>query len=278
MDYTFTVTNSGNVTVSDVGIDESAFSGTGTLSTITCPTDPLAPTDSVDCTASYSVTQADLDAGSITNTATATAIAPNEDPVTSESSSATVEVGQSAAISLTKKADPTVVHAVGDRVDYTFTVTNTGNVTLVDVAVAEKAFSGSGAMSTVVCPATTLAPQATTTCTANYRVTSKDLTTPAITNTAVAIGVVGPVATMALAGFAAVAPGTQVTSVASTARVIVEVPVTPPSSGGSSPPAGNGTGGVSSTGSPLEGLIVLAAGLLVAGVGVLSIGRRRRHG
>ena len=67
--YTFHVTNTGNVTVSAVAIDETAFSGTGTPPAATCPPGPLAPTQSVDCTATYTVTQADIDAGSITNTA-----------------------------------------------------------------------------------------------------------------------------------------------------------------------------------------------------------------
>jgi len=263
--YTFTVTNTGNVTVTGVGIDEQDFSGSGTLSAIDCPTDPLAPGDSVECTASYAVTQADLDAGSITNTATATAQDPNDGAVTSESSSATVDAGQSAGISLTKKADPTIVHAAGDRVDYTFTVTNTGNVTLLDVSITEKGFSGDGTMSVVACPATTLAPQATTVCTATYRVTASDLSSAAITNTALASGVAGTTQT-------------RVTSSASTARVIVEVPATPPPPSGGGNDAGGGAGGVSTTGSPLGALTVLAMSLLVAGVGVLSVGRRRRHG
>ena len=75
--YTFHVTNTGNVTVSAVAIDETAFSGTGTPPVATCPPGPLAPgATASDCTATYTVTQADIDAGSIANTATATATPP----------------------------------------------------------------------------------------------------------------------------------------------------------------------------------------------------------
>ena len=128
--YTFHVTNTGNVTVTGVAVDEGSFSGSGTLSPITCSTAPLAPGASVDCTATYTVTQADVDAGSVANTATATGTPPAgvTAPV-SPPASVTVPVAQSAALTVTKSASPTTVSAAGDVVTYTFHVTNTGNVT-----------------------------------------------------------------------------------------------------------------------------------------------------
>ena len=61
------VTNTGNVTLTAVGVTD-PLPG---LSAVTCPVATLAPAASTTCTATYTVTQADLDAGSIVNTATA---------------------------------------------------------------------------------------------------------------------------------------------------------------------------------------------------------------
>ena len=65
--YTFTATNTGDVTLTGVTITD-PLPG---LSALTCvPVQPstLAPTASMVCTATYVVTQADVDAGNIANT------------------------------------------------------------------------------------------------------------------------------------------------------------------------------------------------------------------
>ena len=131
--YEYTVTNSGDVTLA------------GTLAvaddrvTVTC--DPasvtLAPGESATCSASHSVTQADLDAGSVTNTATATL-----DGVTSATASATAwrQPGprRSAIVKVltgNDDEDGSGTVSLGDTLHWTITATNIGNVTL-DVHVA----------------------------------------------------------------------------------------------------------------------------------------------
>ena len=67
--YSYLVTNSGNVTLTSVAVDD-PMSG---LSAVDCHgVATLAPGASVTCTATYTTTQADVDRGSITNTGTAT--------------------------------------------------------------------------------------------------------------------------------------------------------------------------------------------------------------
>ena len=71
IDYTFLVTNTGNVTLT--GDRRSMTRRSGTVS---CPVTTLAPGASTTCTATYTLTQADVDAGHVANTATATGTTP----------------------------------------------------------------------------------------------------------------------------------------------------------------------------------------------------------
>ena len=66
IDYSYVVTNTGNVSLAG------PVTVTDDKVTVTCPAvATLDPGDSVTCSASYSIAQSDIDAGSITNTATA---------------------------------------------------------------------------------------------------------------------------------------------------------------------------------------------------------------
>lgn len=187
--YSFVVTNTGTVTVTDPSIIEGAFSGAGLLTAVICPAGALAPTMSVTCTASYTVTQADVDAGAVTNTATATATPPaGVTPPVSAPSTATVTATPAPALSLLKSATPTSVDVVGQQLTFSFQVTNTGNVTMSGVSIAEGAFSGTGTLPAPSCPQPSLAPGSSETCTASYLVTQADLDAGQVVNTATATG------------------------------------------------------------------------------------------
>ncbi|SFS89479.1 DUF7507 domain-containing protein [Saccharopolyspora flava] len=188
VDYAFQVTNTGNVTMNSVGITDTEFTGTGPAPEVSCPSSTLAPGISMTCTASYTATQADIDAGGFDNTATATGTPPGSTPQTSPPSSTTVTAERAASLALVKSADPSVVNAAGQTVDYSFLVTNTGNATVNDLAVTETDFSGSGPAPEVSCPTDPLAPGASTTCTASYSATQADIDAGSITNTATAGG------------------------------------------------------------------------------------------
>ena len=69
----------------------------------------LSPGESMNCTATYAITQADLDSGSVTNKATAT-----NGTVTSNEATATVTAEQKPALSLVKSASPSSYDSVGD--------------------------------------------------------------------------------------------------------------------------------------------------------------------
>ena len=140
------------------------------------------------CTATYTVTQADVNAGAVTNTATATGTPPTGPAVTSPPSTAVFTSVAGPALTMVKSADPTSVGTAGDVVTYSFLVTNTGNVDLTGITVMDTTFTGTGTPPVISCPATTLAPGATTTCTATYTVTQADVNAGAVTNTATATG------------------------------------------------------------------------------------------
>ncbi|MCR1784663.1 hypothetical protein KVF89_19120 [Nocardioides carbamazepini] len=94
------------------------------------------------------------------------------------------------SVALVKKAKPKKVAKLGQKIKYTFTVTNTGNIALKTIAIAEQEFSGKGSL-TPKCPAlaaTGLAPGASITCTATYKVHKRDLVAGKVVNVATATG------------------------------------------------------------------------------------------
>ncbi|MCT1478413.1 DUF11 domain-containing protein [Microbacterium sp. p3-SID336] len=185
--YSFLVTNTGNVDLTAVAVAETAFSGAGTPPVASCPQTTLAPGEETTCTAGYTLTQADIDAGEVTNTAQATGTPPEGDPVTA-SDDAVISGSEAPQLSLVKTADASGVQSptrVGDPIAYTILVSNTGNVTLTGVAVTDTLL---GSAITAVWPGVpgTLAPGEDVTVTGTHSVTQLDIETGAVTNTATA--------------------------------------------------------------------------------------------
>lgn len=191
IDYTFVVTNTGDVPLTDISVDETAFTGSGTMTTPVCPTAPLAPGAQATCTASYTLTQADIDSGSLSNTATATGVPPGIlVPPVSPPSTVNVPATATSALTLVKSADTTEITAAGQAIAYSFQVINSGNVTLTNVTVDETAFSGTGTPPAITCPAgaASMIPGAQITCTATYTTTAADYNSDSLDNTATATG------------------------------------------------------------------------------------------
>ncbi|GAA1159111.1 hypothetical protein GCM10009606_41290 [Nocardioides aquiterrae] len=181
--YSFTVTNTGNVTLNPVTVNDPKLGGA-----ITCPSGALAPGAHVTCTdRTYTLTQADVNAGTVDNTATATGTPPSGSNVTDTDATST-PVAPSASINLVKTAS--AVHDVngngiddGDTVVYTFTVTNTGNVTLTNITIADPK------VGPVTCPSGPLAPGASVDCTPRtYTLTQADVDHGSVENTATVTG------------------------------------------------------------------------------------------
>ena len=83
------------------------------------------------------MTQADLDAGLVTNVATAHA-----DGTDSNEDTETVNADQNPSLTISKEADVTSYDSVGDVITYTIVATNNGNTTLSNVTVTDPNASG----------------------------------------------------------------------------------------------------------------------------------------
>lgn len=179
LSYSFAVTNTGTETLNSIVIDDPLL-GAGT---VTCPQDTLEPEESMTCSSDtpLAITQADIDAGEVVNTATVTASPPAGEAV-SDDDSVTTQLEQDPAIELVKSAAVDGPVSAGDAVSFNFVVTNAGNVTLSEVAVEDPKISE------VNCPETALAPGAAMTCTGEYSVVEDDLVAGNVVNTATASG------------------------------------------------------------------------------------------
>jgi uncharacterized repeat protein (TIGR01451 family) len=184
--YTFTVTNTGNITLEEISVSDS-LPGMSGITPASIPA--LAPGESAEFTADYVVTQEDLDAGAITDTATAsmqTTGACTTCPAAPQPSSTNViAMTQAQVVQLAMRADPAADVREGDTVTYTFAVTNTGNVTLAGVEVS----SDLPGLNWIDGPDLgTLAPGQSATATATYVVTAEDAATGVIRAVATVTG------------------------------------------------------------------------------------------
>ncbi len=147
INYTFTVTNTGNVSLSNIEVNDPLLGGIvpGPDSGDTDNDGELDVTETWIYTGSYAITQADIDAGSVSNTATVTGIAPDQTTVTATSSTVVTDLCQSASIDILKTAmydDGGDCSDPGELINYTFTVTNTGNVSLSNIEVNDPLLGG----------------------------------------------------------------------------------------------------------------------------------------
>ncbi|MFJ4225164.1 hypothetical protein ACIPYT_13105, partial [Microbacterium sp. NPDC089695] len=189
--YTFTITNSGTATIDGIALSD-PLAGLSTIAFGTWPgaAGTLAPRGSVAATATYTVTQADVDAGGISNTATVTGLTPTDGPVSATDSIGVATETRAPALELEKVDDLDGTGVLGDRIEYTFTVRNTGNTTVSDVAIADE-LDGISGISFGAWPTGEiglLAPGDEVVATAGYTVVQADVDAGRVVNAATASG------------------------------------------------------------------------------------------
>lgn len=247
--FTLVVTNTGNVTLSDVslvdlmpGLSDLEVEWNGAVGV-------LAAGESVTATADYVLVQADVDRGSVDNIATVSGVPVRGEPVDAEDE-IVVAVPALPALVIVKTADlldgnHDGLANPGEKIVYAFEVTNSGNVTMHDVVVNDAKVTGIPAIATLA-PGETVTVRA-----AEYTVTAAEGEAGDVVNTATASGLTPDAA-------AIVSPESTIT---------VKAAVIP----------GARSGDLASTGFDGSGMAVLSGAMLVLGVGMfLAVARRRR--
>ena len=191
--YNFVVTNTGNTTLTDVTVtDNNATISGGPIAILA-----VGATDSTTFSGSHAITQEDINTGYVYNLATVTSKDPKGNPVTDTSSDPTpcttcpidpecpdctiTPLTQSPGLVVIKTATTASYSVVGDVINYTITVKNTGNQTLHQIIVKDP-LTG---LDTII---DILAPGASSEYTQSYTVTQEDLNTGSVTNVAKADG------------------------------------------------------------------------------------------
>jgi hypothetical protein len=176
--YTFDVRNDSNVVLTNVYVSDPL----PRLSAIDCGGQTeLAVGETMECTATYEIEQADIDATVVHNEAMAYGTAPDGTEV-SDDAEATVNSEPVFSLTLDKTAVPLTFDEVGDPIAYAYLLTNSGNQTLYPPysVVDDKA--------TVDCPdgPDSLPPGGTVLCSAGYTILDGDVALGQVTNEATA--------------------------------------------------------------------------------------------
>ena len=188
--YTYQVTNSGSASLpGPVTVSDDRIVAPNPVTEVTCDAVSAAspgdgdnifePGETVTCTADYTITAADVTAGTVINTATATVYGfdSNDDSETVGLAAPAVDLVKTGTLN---DDDGTPGLSAGDTISYAFTVTNTGNVTLTNVSVSDPTVTVSGG------PLASLGVGASdnTTFTGSYTLTQADIDAGTFTNTA----------------------------------------------------------------------------------------------
>src|SRR5690606_29308779 len=182
--YVFVVANTGDVTLADIAVVDAQLDDEAV-----CAASTLEPGESTTCTGSHTVTAADVAAGYVHDSATATGQPPTPpggttppaiDSAPSEVDTATA---QSPSLTISQSVTSAGPYTTGDAIAYEFVVANTGDVTLSGIVVNDAQLDDAA-----VCAASTLAPGESTTCTGSHTVTAAEVAAGYVHDSATAPG------------------------------------------------------------------------------------------
>ena len=177
--YVITVKNDGNLTLTDVTVED-ALTGNAGEDAWTIPT--FAPGEERTFETSYVVTEADVLAGRVINNVIGTATDPTnpKTPVTPGEKEDPVET-PNPGLTVVKTADTEGQVTLGQKITYTITVTNNGNVTISGVKLVDPLTRDNWTIDKIK-------PGETVTKKTTYTVTEKDIIAGKVENHATATG------------------------------------------------------------------------------------------
>jgi large repetitive protein len=190
--YIYVVTNAGTEPMAGpVQVNDN-------IALVTCPDlttvgnqdNTLDPGESITCNGAYSLTQAALDAGSVTNVATASVAGGT---IVSVPSGITVNLTGATpgkSLGLTKTANPLTYSQAGQTITYTYVIANTGSLAVgpTQFMIVDDHLGGTAVPFTCGPDATLINPGESISCTATYTITQQDMNATSVTNTATASG------------------------------------------------------------------------------------------
>lgn len=177
--YTYTLVNNGGASLSGpFVINDNIVTG------ITCTNPPgtLVSLGSFQCTGTYVITQDDLNNGTVTNTATATAGGtPSVNTATS-----TISTIAQPKLTLSIQTTPEASSKAGALITYTYTITNSGNVSLNSPYTITD-----NLISNITCPGApnSIDPGEAAVCVGTRQLTAGDIANESVTNQATATAV-----------------------------------------------------------------------------------------
>jgi hypothetical protein len=171
--YTYTITNTDNVTISGISLHDDKLGDIPLGNTV------LGPGDNVTASASHTVVVSDYP-GPLENEATVTGTRPNSDNVTASASETVDLIPYAATLQVIKTADVSSA-SPHETIVYTYTIINTGDVTISNLSLEDSE------LGPIVLPTTSLGPSDNVTATQDYTVVVDDLPGPLV-NTAIATG------------------------------------------------------------------------------------------
>jgi uncharacterized repeat protein (TIGR01451 family) len=174
--YTYTATNTGSVSLSSLAITNDKASPT------TCAATSLVPGASTTCTSTLTMSTTDIDNGSVTLNATATAQF-GATTATSPNASVTVITYGAPRLTLAVSTKPLAADGANTFVNYTYTLRNTGNAVLVaPYNIVDDKVTGISCANA----ASSIPIGGATVCSGSYITTAADVTNGKVVNTATA--------------------------------------------------------------------------------------------